>query len=91
MNKLKPCPICGSEATYIFQPESAGGYFPEHHHARCSNIECPVENMSMTEGSMEELVQNWNCRAGDAEVARLTAELAAAKAEIERLLIGISR
>lgn len=61
MTEIKPCPFCGSEATFRYK-EGLDTWIVE-----CSNTSCPASYMiGMDYDTQEEAVEVWNRRAENA-------------------------
>jgi Lar family restriction alleviation protein len=80
--ELKPCPFCGSEAHTFPSKYSDVTLW----NARCKNCYAAHDGHI----SEKSAIENWQRRASDAEIARLTAELQAARARVEALSKPVS-
>ena len=75
--QLKPCPWCGDNKQSVLWSDMYGAY-----------VECNgCKAVGPDARSYEEAVEVWNTRAADAEVERLRAQVAQAKAAIEVLAV----
>ena len=61
MNKLKPCPFCGSRAFM----RNEKGQIGTIHRVYCGNEDCPVEPETHWYWRKEEAIEAWNRRATD--------------------------
>ena len=85
--QLKPCPFCGSNNVFWGEDDSAHVFWGEDDSAHvyfifCAN--CSAEG-AKTPFLGDSASERWNTRAADAEVERLRAQLAQAKAALEVL------
>ena len=73
--QLKPCPFCGGHMHMLRYRE------------RLSCMNCGAEGPDGKAQDLQSLLTAWNTRAADAEVERLRAQLAQAKAALEVLAV----
>lgn len=61
MEKLKPCPFCGSKAKICGHPKFRNA--PDYYDIECTNLKCGV--IMLTDLNAQEAIKAWNRRADD--------------------------